>query len=440
MTNLVVEISRYLMILLITIYTYYNFRFFSMKDDEGRNMACKRQLVCLFMLHFLANLVIFANTSSMTLLAFYGAQLVFFVVYIYLYRFFYRNVSRILVNNTCLLLATSFVILTRLNPNLAMRQFLIAAVSGVITWIIPFIIDRVWQLAKFPMVYGIFGVLLLLAVLLVGKTTYGAQLSLNIGGIGVQPSEFVKISFVFFAASMFYRSVEFKNVVVTTVLAAAHVLVLAASRDLGSALIYFVAYLVMLFVATSNWGYLGLGAGGGFAAAAAAAKLFPHVQRRIKAWADPWSDVADTGYQTAQALFAIGTGGWFGMGLYAGMPEKIPVVDKDFVFAAISEEMGGIYALCLLFVCLGCFLQFMMIAAKMQAMFYKLIALGLGTVYVMQVFLTIGGVIKFIPLTGVTLPFVSYGGSSLLSTFIIFGIIQGLYILKRDEEEEDEKK
>jgi cell division protein FtsW (lipid II flippase) len=121
------------------------------------------------------------------------------------------------------------------------------------------------------------------------------------------------------------------------------------------------------------------------------------------------------------------------------MPQKIPVVDKDFVFAAISEELGAIYALCLLFICVGCFMQFMIIAVKMQAMFYKLIAFGLGIMYITQVFLTVGGVVKFIPSTGVTLPFVSYGGSSVLATFVLFNIIQGLYILKRTEEEEYEE-
>ena len=121
-----------------------------------------------------------------------------------------------------------------------------------------------------------------------------------------------------------------------------------------------------------------------------------------------------------------------------GLPKKIPVVEKDFIFAAISEEMGAIFAICVLLICLGCFLQFMMIATRMQAVFYKLIALGLGLEYIIQVFLTVGGVTKFIPSTGVTLPFVSYGGSSILGTFILFGIIQGLYILKRNDEEEME--
>ena len=439
MTNLIVEISRYLIILLIAIYTYYNFRFFSMKNEEDRNYACSRQLVCMFMLHFLANLLIVLNTKSEELILFYGMQVLFFVCYLSLSKFFYKKISRLLLNNICMLLGTGFIILTRLNPDRAMRQFLIVVVSAVVTWIIPFIIDRVWQLVKLAWLYGILGVLILAFVCVAGNTSFGAQLSLTVGGISVQPSEFVKISFVFFAAARLYRSTKFKDVVITTVIAALHVVILVLSRDLGSALIFFVTYLFMLFVATSNWLYLGAGVMSGSAAAAAAYNLFSHVRRRVEAWRDPWADIDDKGYQVTQGLFAMGTGGWFGLGLYQGMPQKIPVVDKDFVFAAISEELGAIYALCLLFICVGCFMQFMIIAVKMQAMFYKLIAFGLGIMYITQVFLTVGGVVKFIPSTGVTLPFVSYGGSSVLATFVLFNVIQGLYILKRTEEEEYEE-
>ncbi len=438
MVTLIVGISRYLMILLIMIYTYYSFRYYFMKEEADQGRAVRRQTVCLFMLHFLANLLVVLNTESPALAAFYGAQAVFFLGYIYLYRLFYRKVSRGLVNHVCLFLMTGFVMLTRLNPEQAMRQFVIAVIAAAVTWIIPFVMDRVWQLAKIPWIYGLFGLFLLILVCAAGNTAYGAQLSLGWGGFSFQPSEFVKISYVFFIATMFYRSTEFKSVAVTTAAAAAHVIVLVLSRDLGSALIYFIAYLAMLFAATSNWLYAGTGAAGGILAAVLAYGLFPHVRRRVAAWADPWSDIADTGYQTAQALFAVGTGGWFGMGLYQGMPEKIPVVNKDFIFAAVCEELGGLYALCLLAVCLCCFFQFVIIAMKMRAMFYKLIAFGLGTVYITQVFLTVGGAVKFIPSTGVTLPFVSYGGSSLLASFALFNIIQGLYILKR-EEEADEK-
>ena len=435
MANLITNVSKYLMILLIAIYTYYNFRFFGIRDEWGKRRLCRLQNVVMVLIHTLAYLIIYLRTEDEKTLMFFGAQLLFFFLYMGLYRLFYRNLSRLLLNNACMLLSTSFIILTRISMDRAVRQFAIVAVA--VTMIIPFIMDRAWQLSKIPWVYGSIGLALLLVVCVMGNTAFGAQLSINIGGFSFQPSEFVKISFVFFVATMFYRSVDFKTIAVTTAVAAAHVLVLVMSKDLGSALIFFVTYLLMLFVATGSWLYLGLGAGSGAAAAVIAYNLFSHVRTRVEAWLDPWSDISGKGYQISQSLFAIGTGGWFGMGLYQGMPSKIPVVEKDFVFSAISEEMGGIYAICLILICLGCFMQFMMIAAKMQAVFYKLIAFGLGTTYIVQVFLTIGGVTKFIPSTGVTLPFVSYGGSSILSTFIVFNVVQGLYILKRNEEEED---
>ena len=198
-------------------------------------------------------------------------------------------------------------------------------------------------------------------------------------------------------------------------------------------------YLVMLYVATRDIRYLGLGLGAGSLAAVVAYKLFSHVRTRVVAWKDPLAVIDREGYQVSQSLFAIGTGGWFGLGLFQGMPTKIPVADEDFVFAAISEEMGGIFAICVILVCACCYLMFLNIAMQIHERFYKLIALGLGTTYGFQVFLTIGGVIKFIPSTGVTLPLVSYGGSSLLSTFIIFAVIQGLYIIREDESVDEEK-
>ena len=445
MTNLIVEVSKYLMILLMAIYTYANFRFFSFPDLERKRKVCARQNRAMFLLHFLAYVVMYLKTEDQTLrrmlLVFYMGQVVFFLFYIYIYRFIYRNVSRLLVNNCCMLLACGFIMLTRLSLDKgldkAFKQFVIVAAAAILSWLVPFIMERFWQLYKFQWVYAGIGLAALLVVWVAGNESFGAQLSLTVGGISIQPSEFVKISFVFFVATMFYRSVDFRTIAITTAVAAAHVLVLVLSKDLGSALIFFVTYLLMLFVATGNWLYLGLGAGSGAAAAVIAYNLFSHVRTRVEAWLDPWSDISGKGYQISQSLFAIGTGGWFGMGLYQGMPSKIPVVEKDFVFSAISEEMGGVYAICLILICLGCFMQFMMIAAKMQAVFYKLIAFGLGTTYIVQVFLTIGGVTKFIPSTGVTLPFVSYGGSSILSTFIVFNVVQGLYILKRNEEEED---
>ena len=160
---------------------------------------------------------------------------------------------------------------------------------------------------------------------------------------------------------------------------------------------------------------------------------------RVVAWKNPLGVIDKEGYQICQSLFAIGTGGWFGMGLYQGMPDKIPVVKTDFVFSAIAEEFGVVFAICIIFICISCFLMFFNISMQVKDIFYKLIALGIGTLYGTQVFLALGGVTKFIPSTGVTLPLVSYGGSSLLSTIILFAIIQGLYVMQVDEGESDER-
>ena len=168
--------------------------------------------------------------------------------------------------------------------------------------------------------------------------------------------------------------------------------------------------------------------------------LFGHVRTRVLAWKDPFAAYDNGGYQVAQSLFAIGTGGWLGMGLCQCQPDTIPVAAEDFIFSAIAEELGIIFALCVTLICLSCYVMFLNIAMQLRNQFYKLVALGLGTCYIFQVFLTIGGVTKFIPSTGVTLPLVSYGGSSLLSTLIMFAIIQGLYILREDEEEKIERK
>lgn len=439
MVNVIIEVSKYLMILLIAVYTYLNFSYFRFHEERKQRRVCQKQNAAMFILHFLANLILYLKSEDERIVLFYLAQVVFLAAYIGLYQLFYRNLTRILVNNMCMLLCVSWIILTRLSFDKAVRQFIIVAAAALVTWIIPFIMDRVWQLSRIPWVYGSLGLALLIVVWMVGNNSYGAQLSVSMGSFSLQPSEFVKISFVFFVATMFYRSTDFVTVAATTAVAAAHVLVLVLSKDLGSALIFFVTYLAMLFVATSNWLYLLAGVLGGSGASVLAYTMFAHVRTRVAAWRNPWADIDNRGYQITQSLFAMGTGGWFGMGLYQGMPYKIPVVEKDFIFAAISEELGGIFALCVLLICLGCFLQFVMVAVRMQAVFYKLIAFGLGIEYLIQVFLTVGGVIKFIPSTGVTLPLISYGGSSILSTFILFGVIQGLYILKKNDEEDYEE-
>ena len=309
-----------------------------------------------------------------------------------------------------------------------------------ISLVVPVVIRKVKKLSEWRKVYAIIGIVSLALVIVIGSVSYGAKLGFQVAGINVQPSELVKIVFVFFVASSFKQSMAFKDIVVTTALAAFHVLILVASKDLGAALIIFVVYLVMLYVATRQPLYVLAGLGAGSVASVGAYYLFNHVRSRVVAWKDPIASYSGSGYQVAQSLFAIGTGSWFGMGLFQGQPDTIPVASSDFIFSAICEEMGLIFGLCMTLVCVSCYVMFLNIAMQLRNMFYKLVALGLGTCYIFQVFLNIGGVTKFIPSTGVTLPLVSYGGSSILSTLIMFAIIQGLYILREDEEENLERK
>jgi len=198
--------------------------------------------------------------------------------------------------------------------------------------------------------------------------------------------------------------------------------------------------LVMLYVATRQPFYTVAGLGAGSVAAVIAYHLFHHVRVRVRVWLDPLAVYQTGGMQVSQSLFAIGTGGWLGTGLFQGKANKIPVADEDFIFSAISEEMGLVFGLCMILICISCYVMFLNIAMRLHNQFYKLVALGLGSCYIFQTFLNIGGVTKFIPSTGVTLPLVSYGGSSVFSTLILFAIIQGLYILKEEEEDQLEKK
>lgn len=434
MLHLVTQASKYLMILLFMVYTFECFHVFRFENRPKRQMAIySRQRGIMYFIHFDAFLVIYLNTQNVQVIGFYLMQLILFIGIQLVYHLFYKKASELLLNNMLILLVISLVILTRISFDKALKQFLIMIASTVLSLLIPIILQKMTSFRRFTWAYALVGIAALSVVLVAGAVSYGAKLSISIAGISIQPSEFVKILYVFFIASMLYQATDMKQLLITSEIAAVHVLILVASKDLGSALLYFVTYLVMIYVATRRLTYFVGGLAACSLAAVAGYKLFSHVRVRVLAWKDPLSMIDKEGYQISQSLFAIGTGGWFGMGLCQGLPNKIPVVAQDFIFSAISEELGGIFALCLIMVCVSCFFMFLNIAMQMKDQFYKLVALGLGTVYAFQVFLTIGGVTKFIPSTGVTLPLVSYGGSSLLSTMILFGIIQGLYIMKSQQ-------
>ena len=417
----------------MAVYTFECFSVFRYADEESRNGIYIRQNIFMFLIHFISFAALCLEMKDGKLILFYAVQQVALFGVIMLYRVIYPNANRLIVNNMCMLLTIGFIILTRLSYEKAVKQFEIVAVSIVITMFIPFALKKFKQFDKFYWLYAAIGITALAVVMLFSNVVNGSKLNVTIASYTFQPSEFVKIIFVFAIAGLFAKSAEFKQIVLSAAVAGLHVMILVLSKDLGSAVIFFVVYFAMLYVATKNIGYYLLGFAAGAAAAVIGYHLFAHVRIRVQAWKDPIGSIEEAGYQISQSLFAIGTGGWFGMGLGQGAPNKIPVVEADFIFSAITEEFGVIFGMCLILVCVSCFVMFMNISMRFKNTFYKLVAVGLAVIYGFQVFLTIGGVTKFIPLTGVTLPLVSYGGSSVIVSLIMFAIIQGLYISVRDE-------
>ena len=429
----ITELSKYFITLFIALYTLECFLVFRFQEEEKRKGSYIRQNLLMFLVHFSCFLVICFETGKIEYLLFYVLQQILLFATIVLFKMIYPKGNQLIINNMCILLSVGFVILTRLSYEKAVKQFFIVTVSIIAGMIIPFFIHRLKFLKSLTWLYAGIGIAALGIVLILGSVTNGSKISYSIGGITFQPSEFIKIIFVFFLASALYESHDFLRVLITAVLAGLHVLILVASRDLGSALIFFVVYVMMVFIATGKWIYLILGSAGGCGAAVLAYHFFTHIQVRVQAWQDPFSCIDNAGYQISQSLFAISSGGWFGLGLFRGTPTSIPYVEADFVFSAVAEELGILFSMCVILICISCFIMFMNIAMRLKNKFYQLIAFGLGVTYIFQVFLTIGGGTKFIPMTGVTLPLISYGGSSVLTTLIMFFIIEGLYIIRQDE-------
>ena len=430
--------SKYILTFLIAVYSIQCFSVFRHREEKERDGIYLWQNIAMSLIYLISFLTLYLNTGDTDLLKFYSLTQLILWALILLYRFMYPEASKLLVNNMCMLMSIGFVILARLNFAKAKKQFIVALISIGMAIVIPYILKKFKRLRRFYILLAATGIGALVFVLVFSTAINGSKLNIKIGGVSFQASEFVKIIFVFSMAGILTCMKSKYRVLTATIVAGIHVLLLVASKDLGSAIIFFIVYVIMLFVATGNLLYFIGGLLGAAVSSAAGFELFSHVRVRVEAWRDPLSNIDNSGYQIAQSLFAIGTGGFTGLGLTGGAPERIPVVEADFIFAAISEEFGVLFGICLILICVSCFVMFMNIAMRFNDMFYKLVAVGLAATYGFQVFLTIGGVTKFIPLTGVTLPLVSYGSNSIMVSLIMFSVIQGLYISVRSSNDSNE--
>ena len=431
----IVEMARYVIILLFALYTFYSFRAFAGHNKQRQNRVFAAQRTLTLLLHTVMSAILIMENKNIMYVGLWAAEFAFYLIFIKVYQACYKGLSKLVLNNMMMCMMVGFVILGRLASDYAVHQIILAAAAMVLCIFVPLIIEKFRILEKMGWYFAAIGIVFLMLVFVIGVEKYGSRNWISVGGIAIQPSEFVKILYVFFMASLLSQTTKFKHIVIISAVAAVHVVILVAEKDLGAALIYFVTYIFVLYVATTKVQYLGAGLAGGTLASIVAYHLFSHVRTRVQAWRDPWAEIRGGGYQVAQSLFAIGTGGFIGMGLGKGLPGSVPVVESDFVFSAISEELGGVFAICLIMVYLSSYIMFVNIAMKMKKQFYKLTAFGLSVVFIFQVFLCVGGVTKFIPSTGVTLPLISYGGSSIVTTIIIFSVIQGMYVLNGKEEE-----
>ena len=433
MQEYILELSKYFITVCMLFYTFECFWVFRYRDEEDRKGSYVRQNIFMFLIQLCCFVDLALVSRDKNYVFFYAFVQIFLFAALVMVYMIYPNINRLLLNNMCMLLGIGLCIVSRLSFSKAVKQYIIVLVSLMISLAIPFLFSKVRFFKKITWLYALIGISMLSVVLILGEVTHGSKISFSLGGLSFQPSEFVKILFIFFLAGALWEDISFKRVLLTTAVAGIHVVVLVLSRDLGSALIFFIGFVFVVFAATKNYWYLLAGVLGGSGAAYVAYLLFDHVRTRVLAWQDPWSYIDDQGFQITQSLFAIGSGSWFGMGLLRGNPKAIPFVDADFIFSSICEELGVIFGICLIFICISCFVMIMEIAIRVHDRFYQMIVYGIGIMYIFQIFLTVGGGIKFIPLTGVTLTFISYGGSSVMTTMIMFFIIQGIYIRLQQE-------
>lgn len=266
-----------------------------------------------------------------------------------------------------------------------------------------------------------------------GRETYGAKNWIYVGGVSFQPSELVKLTLLFTIS--FYMSQ--RKMLPWLVFAVGCLGMLMLQSDLGTALLYYGVTLLLYYASSSNLLLTAAGLGGGAGAAVLGYKMFAHVKRRVAVWRNPWADYDNSGYQIVQSLMAIVSGGFFGVGLGLGSPKTIPIYHTDFIFPVICEQFGVIFGLCVLLVYVAIIWRGTTIAMSARYSFHGLLAMGVTLMLGLQTFVIIGGVIKLIPLTGVTMPFVSYGGSSLVSSMALMGLLQGVASLNEDDLSED---
>ena len=346
-------------------------------------------------------------------------------------RRFYPDGDKFILIFASVLAVVGVATLYRINTVTAIKQ-LVWISLGIIAYIlIVVILPDLKSFVKYKNIYMIITLILMPLALIFGTELYGAKNWIIIGPISFQPSEFGKIALVLYLAAAL-SSYEAKNnfkgdakqLWQPALVAGFSMGCMVLQRDLGSALIFFGISITLLYVATSKRKYvftaLGLAAIGSVAGYA----MFGHVRERVKIWLDPWKYALGSSYQIVEGMYSIAAGGLFGVGLGQGHFENLPVKESDMIYAIICEEFGIIFAIGLMIIYFLLFYRGIRAAFVTKDSYSQLIAVGFSTMIACQTLVIIGGIFAVIPLTGITLPIISYGGSSVLTIFFALGILQ----------------
>jgi len=430
------------------------FIFKESKEDttsQPRGLWIITILFCIFAFLILAfdeNLM----SVNVPTLIFGGFVILFMMTGPLLAKKIFRRPCPIMTQVMFFLLALGFIAIYRLDPGLAAAQFIFATLGFAISLFVPLVFRIFGQFEKLEKLFlivcaGLIGIVFvadilggLIGIPLVSIDEFGAARWISIFGISFQPSEVAKPLFVIYLACAFRVKPSMGKLAFIGVASAGIVGILVLQRDLGHALMFFVVFMVIFYTATGNKALFA----GGFAAFAAACvaayQLFPHLRIRVAAWSNPWPLVANEGFQLTQSLFAIATWGPFGAGLGRGMASRIPVVERDIIFSAIAEEFGWIFGMFFIGLYALLLLRGTDMARRAKRPLYALMTLGFTTFIAFQAFVSIGGNIRLIPMTGITLPFVSYGGSSVFISIIMVGVLNWLNGQLKEEEGKEGKK
>lgn len=342
----------------------------------------------------------------------------------FIIRKFFSDGDKYIFIFSSILASIGIIVLYRIETAAAIKQIIWFAIGVTIFILIVVLLPDLKRFDKYKYVYLILTVILMAMGTLFGNETLGAKNWVSIAGFSFQPSEFGKLFLVAYLASSLKDYESFKDLIEPAIVVMAALGFMVLQKDLGSALIFFGISVTMLYIATSKIKYViicfGLFAVGAFISYG----LFDHVRLRFLIWKNPWPYATTKSYQIVQSLLAIASGGLTGSGLGMGYPKYVPVCTTDFIFSIICEELGILMGFAIILLYFLLFYRCMRAAIYAEDNFSRLITVGYSAMIACQVFVIVGGVINMIPLTGITLPLVSYGGSSMLSTFFALGIIQ----------------